>query len=132
VADRVEIRQIDGSEGLPERYALISTFDVIHDSSDPRGLLASIRRALRPDGIFLCLEIASEERLEDNAGPKGALKYGFSVLYCMTTSPANHGAGLGTCGVHETTCMNSASRPGFSGPRVVAEDPFSTVYEVRP
>ena len=132
VGDRVDIRQVDGSEGLPERYDLISTFDVIHDSSDPRGLLASIRRALRPDGVFLCLEIASEERLEDNAGPMGALKYGFSVLYCMTTSLANHGPGLGTCGVHQTRLHELCLEAGFSGPRVVAEDPFSRVYEVRP
>ena len=27
--------------------------------------------------------------------------YGFSVFYCMTTSLANGGAGLGTCGMPE-------------------------------
>jgi SAM-dependent methyltransferase len=132
VEDRVEIRRLDASRGLPERYDLICTFDVVHDSADPRGLLASIRGAIRPDGVYLCLEIASEERLEDNAGPMGALKYGFSVLYCMTSSLANGGAGLGTCGVHEARLRELSLEAGFTSVRAIAEDPFSRIYEVRP
>lgn len=132
VSDRVEIRYIEAGSELPERYDLVCTFDVIHDSSDPRGLLAAVRRALRPDGVYICLEIASEERLEDNAGPLGALKYSFSVLYCMTTSLANDGAGLGTCGVHEARLRELCLEAGFSSVGEIAEDPFSKVYEVRP
>jgi SAM-dependent methyltransferase len=132
VDDRVEIRLLDGSEGLPERYDVISTFDVIHDSADPLGLLAGVRGAIKEDGIYLCLEIASEERLEDNAGPMAALKFGFSVLYCMTTSLANGGAGLGTCGVHEGRLRELALEAGFTSVKPIAEDPFSLVYDVRP
>jgi SAM-dependent methyltransferase len=132
VEDRVEIRLLDASAGLPERYDVISTFDVIHDSSDPRGLLAAVRGALKPDGVYVCLEIASEERLEDNSGPMAALKYGFSVLYCMTTSLAKGGAGLGTCGVHEARLRELGLEAGFTRVRRIAEDPFSNVYEVRP
>ena len=132
VSDRVEIRYIEAGSELPERYDLVCTFDVIHDSSDPRGLLAGVRGALRPDGVYICLEIASEERLEDNAGPLGALKYGFSVLYCMTTSLAHGGAGLGTCGVHDARLRELCLEAGFSSVAQIAEDPFSKVYEVRP
>jgi SAM-dependent methyltransferase len=132
VADRVEIHLLDVGAGLPERYDLICTFDVIHDASDPRGVLAAIRHALRPDGVYLCLEIASEERLEDNAGPLGALKYGFSVLYCVTSSLANGGAGLGTCGVHEARLRELGLEAGFTSVTPIAEDPFSRIYEIRP
>jgi SAM-dependent methyltransferase len=132
VDDRVEIRLLDGSQGLPERYDVITTFDVIHDSADPRGLLAGVRGALKPDGIYVCLEISSEERLEDNVGPMAALKFGFSVLYCMTSSLAKGGAGLGTCGVHEARLNELALEAGFTSVRPIAEDPFSLVYEVRP
>jgi SAM-dependent methyltransferase len=132
VADRVEIRLVDGSEGLPERYDLVCTFDVVHDSADPRGLLASIRGALRPGGVYLCLGIASEERLEDNEGPLGALKFGFSVLYCMTSSLAHGGAGLGTCGVHESRLRELSLEAGFATVKTIAEDPFSRIYELRP
>lgn len=123
---------LDAGTGLPERYDLITTFDVVHDSRDPRGLLSSIRGALHDDGVYICLDIASEERLEDNAGPLGALKYGCSVLHCMTTSLARDGAGLGTCGVHEGRLRELALEAGFASVRRIAENPFDHVYEVRP
>lgn len=44
------------------------------------------------------LEINCADRLEDNAGPLSALFYSISVLYCMTTSLAYGGEGLGTMG----------------------------------
>jgi 2-polyprenyl-3-methyl-5-hydroxy-6-metoxy-1,4-benzoquinol methylase len=132
VDDRVEIRLLDASAGLPERYEVICTFDVVHDASDPRGVLAAVRGGLQPDGVYICLEIASEEQLEDNVGPMAALKYGFSVLYCMTTSLAKDGAGLGTCGVPEGRMRELALEAGFTTVRKIAEDPFSNVYEVRP
>jgi SAM-dependent methyltransferase len=132
VADRVEIRKLDATHGLPERYDLISTFDVIHDSRDPRGLLAAIRGALHADGVYLCLDMASSGRLEDDAGPIGALLYGSSVLFCMTTSLADDGAGRGTCGVHEESLRDLAVEAGFTSVKRIAENPFSHVYEVRP
>lgn len=80
VADRVGFRQLDASGGLPEQYDVITTFDVVHDAADPRGLLRSIHRALGPDGIYVCLDINCSDKLEENAGPLGAMFHGFSVL----------------------------------------------------
>jgi 2-polyprenyl-3-methyl-5-hydroxy-6-metoxy-1,4-benzoquinol methylase len=88
VADRVHFEHRDVSKGLPEQYDVITTFDVIHDAIDPRGLLQAIRQSLRADGRYVCLDINCAEQLEGNAGPLGSLFYGFSVLYCMTTSLA--------------------------------------------
>lgn len=132
VAERVSFRQLDASTGLPERYDVITTFDVVHDAVDPRGLLRSIRDALNPDGIYVCLDINCSEDLEKNAGPLGAMFHGFSVLYCMTTSLANGGAGLGTVGLHEPKLKELCSEVGFSTVRRVAlENPFNNLYEVR-
>ncbi len=47
----------------------------------------------------LLLEINASDRVEENAGPLGTIFYGFSVLYCMTTSLAHGGEGLGTGGL---------------------------------
>ncbi|GAC1649381.1 MAG: hypothetical protein NVS4B9_40530 [Ktedonobacteraceae bacterium] len=98
VIERVRFQQLDASQGLPEQYDVITTFDVIHDSAQPRELLQSIRAALQPNGRYVCLEINAAETLEQNAGPLGSFLYGFSVLYCMTSSLAEHGEGLGTMG----------------------------------
>ena len=132
VSDRVSFRHLDASQGLPDRYDLITTFDVVHDSVDPWGLLRAIHRALEPDGTYLVQEINSEDRLEHNLGALGAVKLGASVLYCMTTSLAHGGAGLGTIGLPETRLREFCLEAGFQSLRRIWQNPFRVVYEVRP
>ena len=59
--------------------------------------------------------------------------HGISILYCMTTSLAAGGAGLGTLGLHEHKLRELASVVGFRGVRrVPIENPFNNLYELRP
>lgn len=133
VADRVSYVALDAAQGIPEQFDLIATFDVVHDSPDPAGLLRAIRQALRPDGTYLLLEINCSEKLEENAGPLGAMFHGFSVLYCMTTSLARGGVGLGTLGVPEAKARELCQQAGFSHVRrLPLENPFNSLYEVKP
>lgn len=104
---------------------MITTFDVVHDAVDPLGLLRSIRDALRPGGRYLCLEINCSDRAAANTGPAATLLYGFSVLYCMTTSLAEGGEGLGTLGLPEPALRGLAAKAGFAQVRLVEMDnPF--------
>jgi hypothetical protein len=106
---------------------------VVHDAVDPLGLLRAIREALRADGIYVCLDINCSDKLEENAGPLGAMFHGASVLYCMTTSLAGGGAGLGTLGFHEPKVRELCAEAGFgSVRRLPLENLFNTVYEIRP
>jgi 2-polyprenyl-3-methyl-5-hydroxy-6-metoxy-1,4-benzoquinol methylase len=133
VAERVRFERLDASREIPGQYDLITTFDVIHDAVDPRGLLRKIRQALRPEGTYLCLDINCSDRLEQNAGPLGALFYGFSVMYCMTTSLAAGGEALGTCGLPEPKLGELALEAGFrTVRRLPLENPFNNLYEVTP
>jgi len=133
VADRVRFEHRDVSTGLPEQYDVITTFDVIHDAIDPRGLLRTIRQGLRADGRYVCLDINCAEQLEGNAGPLGSLFYGFSVLYCMTTSLSGHGEGLGTVGLPEGKLQELGAEAGFNKVRrVPIENPFNNLYELQP
>jgi SAM-dependent methyltransferase len=133
VADRVRFEHLDASRGLPEPYDVITTFDVVHDAVDPRALLWAIRQALRPDGRYVCLDVNCSDRLEENAGPLGAMFQSVSVLYCMTTSLADHGEGLGTVGLPESKLRTLCAEAGFSGVRrVPLENPFNNLYEVTP
>ena len=133
VADRVRFARHDVSQGIPEQYDVITTFDVIHDAVDPLGLLRTIRRSLREDGVYVCLDINCSDKLQENQGPLGAMFYGFSVLYCMTTSLAGGGAGLGTLGFHEAKARELCAEAGFSKlRRVPLENPFNNLYEIRP
>ncbi len=133
VADRVRFQYLDASKGLPEAYDVITTFDVVHDAVDPRGLLKAMRQALRHDGRYVCLEINCSDKLEENAGPLGAFFYSVSILYCMTTSLAGGGEGLGTAGLPEAKIRALCTEAGFSSVRrVPLENPFNTLYEIMP
>ena len=133
VADRVRFEHRDVSEGLPEQYDVITTFDVVHDAVNPRGLLRAIRNGLRPGGRYVCLEINSSDKLEENIGLLGAFFYSCSVLYCMTTSLAHHGEGLGTAGLPESKMRELSAEAGFSHVRrVQLENPFNILYEITP
>jgi 2-polyprenyl-3-methyl-5-hydroxy-6-metoxy-1,4-benzoquinol methylase len=133
VANRVRFQHLDVSQGLPEQYDIITTFDVVHDAINPRGILRAIRQALRPEGRYICLEINSSEKLEENAGPLGSFFYGVSVLYCMTTSLAGHGEGLGTMGLPAPKVEAICLEAGFSNVRrLPIENPFNNVFEVTP
>jgi 2-polyprenyl-3-methyl-5-hydroxy-6-metoxy-1,4-benzoquinol methylase len=133
VADRVRFEQRDVSQGLPAQYDVITTFDVVHDAVDPVGLLRTIRQSLRADGVYVCLDINCSDKLQDNQGSLGAMFHGFSVLYCMTTSLAGGGMGLGTLGFHEPKVRELCAEAGFSSVRrVPLENPFNNLYEIRP
>ena len=70
---------------------------------------------------------------EGNAGPLGAMFYGFSVFYCMTTSLAHDGEGLGTIGLPEGKIREFCTDAGFSTVRrLTFDNPFSIFYEVKP
>ena len=133
VSDRVRFEERDVSKGLPAEFDVITTFDVVHDAVDPLELLRSIRRALRPGGVYVCLDINCSDKLEENANPLGAMFHGVSVFYCMTTSLANNGEGLGTLGLHEAKVRELCEKAGFSSVRrVPLENPFNSLYEAKP
>jgi SAM-dependent methyltransferase len=133
VQDSVTFQQTDVSTGLPGKYDVITTFDVVHDAVDPLEFLRSLRRALTSDGVYVCLDTNCSDKLEENLGPVGSMLYSFSVLYCMTTSLAWGGAGLGTLGLHEKKVQEMCTEAGFSSVRKVPLDnPFNNLYEILP
>ena len=86
-----------------------------------------------PQSRYVCLEINSSDKLEENIGVLGAFFYSVSVLYCMTTSFAGHGEGLGTVGLPESKIRELYAEAGFSNVRrVPMENPFNILYEVTP
>jgi SAM-dependent methyltransferase len=83
--------------GETARFDLITTFDAVHDQARPDLVLAGIAQALRPDGVYLCVDIAASSTLSDNVDHLlGPLLYTISCMHCMTVSLAEGGMGLGT------------------------------------
>ncbi|MFZ5835915.1 MAG: methyltransferase domain-containing protein [Pseudomonadota bacterium] len=131
--DRLSFSVGDGAEKLPDSYDVIFTFDVIHDSPRPLEAMRNIRAHLNPGGVYVMQEITSEDETHANVGPMAAMKYGMSLHYCMTTSLAQGGAGLGTCGMPEKMVRELSKQAGFT--RVVksaACNDFISLYEIWP
>jgi SAM-dependent methyltransferase len=132
VADRAHFQTIDGGQLPAAKFDFVSTFDVVHDAVDPVGLMKAIRRSLKEDGTYLVQEVNVSDKLEENMKPLGKMVYSISTLYCMTTSLAHGGAGIGTA-MGENKARELASAAGFSRfTRLPVKDDFAVLYELRP
>ncbi|MEW6718921.1 MAG: class I SAM-dependent methyltransferase [Thermodesulfobacteriota bacterium] len=98
--DNVEfaVRDLSDFDETADRnsFDFITTFDAIHDQARPLNVLKGIRRALKPDGVYLMQEIRGSSNVRNNVGqPLSTLFYTISTMHCMTVSLAQGGEGLG-------------------------------------
>jgi 2-polyprenyl-3-methyl-5-hydroxy-6-metoxy-1,4-benzoquinol methylase len=118
------------------RFDFVTTFDCLHDMTDPAGAIARIRRGLAPDGLWLIADIKARASYEENVAenPMAAMMYGTSVMTCMSSALSEPGgAGLGTLGLHAALLAEMVAEAGFS--RFEPIDfghPVNAFYLVRP
>jgi 2-polyprenyl-3-methyl-5-hydroxy-6-metoxy-1,4-benzoquinol methylase len=119
--------------GEHHAYDLITAFDVIHDQAQPRTVLKTIYNALKPDGIFLMVDIKASSHLHENMDhPLAPYLYTVSTMHCMTVSLALDGEGLGTVwGKHKA--LELLAEAGFMGVEVreIDGDVFNNYYIAR-
>ena len=102
----------------PPAFDFITAFDAIHDQAAPRRVLRAIREALRPDGVFLMVDIAASSHLEGNLdNPLAPFLFTVSTMHCMTVSLAQGGVGLGAMWGEELA-QEMLGEAGFTRVRV--------------
>ncbi len=115
---------------------LVTTFDCIHDMTDPGFVIAAIRAALADDGTWLLVDIKAHDTFAMNAkrNPMASLMYGISVLSCMSSALSEPGgAGLGTLGLSAAKAEELARAAGFTRfRRLDIDHPINAFYEIRP
>jgi SAM-dependent methyltransferase len=100
--------------GETSRFDFITTFDAVHDQARPDLVLAEIAGALRPTGIYLCVDTRASSELAENLDhPIGTFLYTVSCMHCMTVSLADGGMGLGTMW-GEQTARKMLGEAGFT------------------
>ena len=125
-------------EALPSNHTLdlVTTFDCIHDMTHPQQMIEAIHASLRPDGVWLLVDIKALDTFHENAAknPMASLMYGISVLSCMSSALSEPGgAGLGTLGLSEQRARQMAEAAGFSRFRRLSIDhSVNAFYEIRP
>ena len=96
------------------RFDFITTFDAVHDQARPDLVLAGIFEALRPGGVYLCVDTSASSQLAENLDhPLGPFLYTVSCMHCMTVSLADGGMGLGTMW-GEQTARKMLREAGFT------------------
>jgi SAM-dependent methyltransferase len=104
------------------RFDFITTFDAVHDQARPDLVLAGIAAALRPGGVYLCVDTAASSMLAENLEhPLGPFLYTVSCMHCMTVSLADGGMGLGTMW-GEQTARKMLGEAGFTSIEVTHLD----------
>jgi 2-polyprenyl-3-methyl-5-hydroxy-6-metoxy-1,4-benzoquinol methylase len=125
-------------EPMPEDESLdlVTTFDCIHDMTHPQEAMDAIRRALKPDGVWLLVDIKARETFAENVqkNPMAPLMYGISVMSCMASALSEPGgAGLGTLGLPESRAREMTEAAGFTRFRKLDVDhAVNSFFEVRP
>jgi 2-polyprenyl-3-methyl-5-hydroxy-6-metoxy-1,4-benzoquinol methylase len=126
------------SEALPDdgRFHFVTTFDCLHDMTDPVAVMRAIRRAIHADGTWLIADIKAQDGYEANVekNPMASMMYGMSVMTCMSSALSERdGLGLGTLGLHEGLARRMTEEAGFT--RFEPLDlghPVNAFYVVRP
>ena len=99
-------------------FDFITTFDSVHDQARPDLMLAGIAQALRPDGVYLCVDTSASSKVAENVHhPLGTFLYTVSCMHCMTVSLADGGMGLGAMW-GEQTATTMLSEAGFTSVEV--------------
>jgi 2-polyprenyl-3-methyl-5-hydroxy-6-metoxy-1,4-benzoquinol methylase len=126
------------SDPLPAdgRFGFVTTFDCLHDMTDPAGVMRRIRQAICEDGVWLIADIKARGgyQAEIERNPMAAMMYGFSVLICMSSALSEPGgAGLGTLGMSRDLAREMTREAGFTRFEPLAlDDPINAFYVVRP
>ena len=85
-------------------------------------MLAGIAAALRPGGVYLCVDTSASSKLAENLDhPLGPFLYTVSCMHCMTVSLADGGMGLGTMW-GEQTARKMLGEAGFTSVEADAVD----------
>jgi 2-polyprenyl-3-methyl-5-hydroxy-6-metoxy-1,4-benzoquinol methylase len=124
VSDRVEFHQADASGSPIGRlaaggYDLVTAFEMLHDTSDPVGVLRLMRGSCAPGGTVLVVDELAAEEFEAPADELQRAFYAFSVLHCLPVGMAEQpSAGTGTV-MRPSTVRAYAEEAGFANVEVL-------------
>lgn len=123
VANRVVFTEADAIDlDGDDRYHLVTSFEMLHDSADPVGVLRTARRLLQPGGHVLIADDAGAESFTSPADDYERFLYAFSVLQCLPSTRAEDGPHAHGTVVRPADALGWIEAAGFSSGRVLDID----------
>lgn len=84
VSERVRFRHVDAAAVDGEEiYDVVTLFECVHDMSQPVGVLAAVRRMVKPDGLVVVMDEAVADEFGLQKDDVERLMYGFSMFICL-------------------------------------------------
>lgn len=106
-----------GMEEGPE-FDLVYAHDLLHDMTNPRALIAQVRKQLSDTGCWVIVDVDCHGSLQENltnSNSSAATTLGFSCLLCLASSTSEIGGeGLGTLGFHKELAQEWMKEAGFA------------------
>ncbi|MFF2369196.1 class I SAM-dependent methyltransferase [Agromyces sp. NPDC058110] len=108
-----------------DRYDAAFVFEALHDMPDPVAVLASIRRAVRSDGVVVVMDEAVAETFSPPGDDVERAMYGYSLLICLPDSmSAPDSVATGTV-MRQATLERYAREAGFSAVGILPIEGFA-------
>jgi 2-polyprenyl-3-methyl-5-hydroxy-6-metoxy-1,4-benzoquinol methylase len=107
---------IDETGTLSATYDIVMTHDVIHDMARPFEVMKSVKKSIKPGGIWVIVSMSSAPTHGDNIHkhPLAPLMYGFSCHVCLPSAMSTpDSVGLGTMGLSEKLAKEKLIDAGF-------------------
>ena len=121
---------VGSAQDYPGSYDLVTSFDCLHDMSDPLGAAVHTRQSLLPNGTWMIVEPRAGDDIEHNINPVGRVFYAASTMVCVPSGLQNHGPALGAQ-AGEKKIREVVSQGGFTQINRTAETPFNLVLEAK-
>lgn len=120
-----------GSLSADDRYDLVYCIEMLHDVSDPVGVLRTMRSLRASDGEVLVVDERTADTFDPQAGEMERLFYAFSTLHCLPAGMTEPGSAATGTVIRQSTVEDYAKQAGFSGVEVLnVEHPQFRLYRL--
>lgn len=125
LSDRVSFHVADGATlAEDDTFDAAFAFECLHDMSNPVGVLASIRRAVRSGGLVVVMDEAVAEEFTAPGDDLERLMYGFSLFICLPDGMSSEpSAATGTV-MRPATLAGYGRQAGFDRLEVLPIEDF--------
>ncbi len=125
LSDRVSFHVADGATlAADDTFDAAFAFECLHDMSNPVEVLASIRRAVKGDGVVVVMDEAVAEEFTAPGDDLERLMYGFSLFICLPDGMSSEpSAATGTV-MRPATLAAYGRQAGFDRLEILPIDDF--------
>eukprot|EP00924_Labyrinthula_sp_SR-Ha-C_P011993 snap_masked-scaffold_26-processed-gene-1.13-mRNA-1 protein AED:1.00 eAED:1.00 QI:0/-1/0/0/-1/1/1/0/386 len=116
-ASAADIFFTNSQEDLTEKFDFVLVFDVIHDCAHPVDVLKFIKKQVKDDFVFICVDISVPTKYSNRLkAPLANMTYAVSLAVCLQSAMSEpNSIGLGTLGLDKNTFHKLLIEAGFQG-----------------